>query len=61
MKINRDLMREPTIIINLSLPPRIKHGVNFSGESNDVKTFWIPAFAGMTVLDVAISLTSLFL
>jgi len=32
------------IIINLSLPRR--------RESSDVKRFWIPAFAGMTFLEV---------
>jgi hypothetical protein len=40
-------IREPLIIINLSLPRR--------RESSDVKGFWIPAFAGMTFLEVAIS------
>jgi len=34
------------IIINLSLPRR--------RESSDVKSFWIPAFAGMTFLEVAL-------
>ena len=42
------LIREPLIIINLSLPRR--------RESSDVKSFWIPAFAGMTFLEVAISI-----
>jgi hypothetical protein len=40
--------REPLIIINLSLPRR--------RESSDVKSFWIPAFAGMTFLEVAFKL-----
>ena len=40
------LLREPLIIINLSLPHR--------RESCDVKSFWIPAFAGMTFLEVAL-------
>ena len=39
--------REPLIIINLSLPLR--------RESSDVKSFWIPAFAGMTFLELAVS------
>ena len=26
------------------------------GESSDVKSFWIPAFAGMTFLEVALKL-----
>jgi len=39
-------LREPLIIINLSLPRR--------RESSDVKSFWIPAFAGMTFLEVAL-------
>jgi hypothetical protein len=38
-------LREPLIIINLSLPRK--------RESSDVKHFWIPAFAGMTFLEVA--------
>jgi len=37
-------IREPLIIIDLSLPRR--------RESSDVKGFWIPAFAGMTFLEV---------
>ena len=41
-------MRELLIIINLSLPRR--------RESSDVKSFWIPAFAGMTFLEVAMNL-----
>ena len=40
-------LREPLIIINLSLPRR--------RESSDVKSFWIPAFAGMTFLEVALN------
>jgi len=43
-----DDIREPLIIINLSLPRR--------RESSDFKSFWIPAFAGMTLLEAAISL-----
>jgi hypothetical protein len=39
-------LREPLIIINLSLPRR--------RESSDVKSFWIPAFAEMTFLEVAL-------
>jgi len=42
-------LREPLIIINLSLPRR--------PESSDIKGFWIPAFAGMTFLEVALSIT----
>jgi hypothetical protein len=42
-------LREPLIIINLSLQRR--------RESSDLKSFWIPAFAGMTFLEVALSLT----
>jgi hypothetical protein len=37
------MYREPLIIINSSLPRR--------RESSDVKIFWIPAFAGMTLLE----------
>jgi len=40
-------LREPLIMINLSLPRR--------RESSDVKNFWIPAFAGMTFLEVALN------
>jgi len=40
------ILREPLIIINLSLPRR--------PESSDIKGFWIPAFAGMTFLEVAL-------
>jgi len=40
------ILREPLIIINLSLPRR--------RESSDVKGFWISAFAGMTFLEVAL-------
>ena len=36
------------MIINLSLPRR--------RESSNVKSFWIPAFAGMTFLEVALNL-----
>jgi hypothetical protein len=39
-------VREPRIIINSSLPQK--------QESSDVKNFWIPAFAGMTFLEVAV-------
>ena len=39
-------LREPLIIINLLLLQM--------GESSDVKSFWIPAFAGMTFLEVAL-------
>ena len=42
---NMEQFREPLIIINLLLPQM--------GESSDVKSFWIPAFAGMTFLEVA--------
>jgi hypothetical protein len=42
-----NLLREPLIIINLSLPRR--------PESSDIKGFWIPAFAGMTFLEVALN------
>ena len=45
-------LREPLIIINLLLPQM--------GESSDVKSFWIPAFAGMTFLEVALSMFSYF-
>ena len=45
--INLDY-REPLIIPNLSLPRR--------RESSNVKTLWIPAFAGMTFLEVAYSI-----
>ena len=38
--------REPVIIPNLSLPRR--------RESSNVKSLWIPAFAGMTFLEVAL-------
>ncbi len=41
-------IREPLIIINLFLLQM--------RESNDVKSLWIPAFAGMTFLEVAIRL-----
>jgi hypothetical protein len=41
-------LRDPLIIINLSLPRR--------RESSDVKGFWIPVFTGMTFLEVALSL-----
>ena len=39
-------IREPLIIINLSLPRR--------RESRDVKGFWIPVFTGRTFLEVPI-------
>jgi len=39
-------LREPLIISNLSLPRR--------RESSNVKSLWIPAFAGMTFLEVAL-------
>jgi len=38
-------IRKPLIITNLSLPRR--------RESSDFKRFWIPAFAGMTLLEAA--------
>ncbi len=41
------MLREPLIIINLLLPQM--------RESSDVKSFWIPAFAGMTFLEVALN------
>jgi hypothetical protein len=40
-------LREPLIIINSSLPQK--------RESSDVRNFWIPAFAGMTFLEVALN------
>ena len=40
-------IREALIIINRSL--------SHTRESSDLKTFWIPAFAGMTFLEGAIS------
>jgi hypothetical protein len=40
-------LREPLIIKDSSLPRR--------RESSDFKHFWIPAFAGMTFLEVALS------
>jgi hypothetical protein len=43
-----NVLRTPLIITNLSLPRR--------RESSIVKGFWIPAFAGMTFLEVALSL-----
>jgi hypothetical protein len=46
---NKKVLRGPLIIINLSLPRR--------RESSDVKSFWIPAFAGMTFLEVALSMS----
>jgi hypothetical protein len=39
-------LKEPLIIPNLSLPCR--------RESSNVKNLWIPAFAGMTFLEVAL-------
>jgi hypothetical protein len=39
-------LRGPLLIINLSLPSR--------RESSNLKPFWIPAFAGMTFLEVAL-------
>jgi hypothetical protein len=39
-------LREPPIVINSSLPRR--------RESRAVETFWIPAFAGMTFLEVTL-------
>jgi len=41
-----EVIREPLIIINLSLPRR--------RESSKYKRFWIPAFAVMTFLEVAL-------
>jgi hypothetical protein len=41
-------LKEPLIIINQSLLRSI--------ESSDIKSFWIPAFAGMTFLEVALIL-----
>jgi len=41
------IIREPLIILNLSLRRR--------RESSNVKNLWIPAFAGMTFLEVAIN------
>ena len=40
----------PLIISNLSLPRR--------RESSDFKSFWIPAFAGMTLLETALCLAA---
>ena len=45
--------REPLIIINLSLPRR--------RESSDFKSFWIPAFAGMTLLEAALKFKTVYL
>jgi hypothetical protein len=45
--------REPLIIPNSSLLPRIRVRGKLQQESSDLKTFWIPAFAGMTFLEVA--------
>ena len=42
------LIRQPLIVPNLSLPRR--------RESSNVKNLWIPAFAGITFLEVAINL-----
>jgi len=44
--INPEGLREPLIITNLSLPRR--------RESSNFKRFWIPAFAGMTLIEVAL-------
>jgi hypothetical protein len=43
-----DHLRDPLIIPNSSLPRR--------RESSYVKNLWIPAFAGMTFLEVALNL-----
>jgi len=40
------ILRDPLIITDSSLPRR--------RESSDFKDFWIPAFAGMTFLEVAL-------
>jgi len=45
--------REPLIIPDSSLPPRIEVRGKLRRESSYFKTFWIPAFAGMTFLEVA--------
>ena len=44
--VGKDL-RTPLIISNLSLPRRRESGI--------VRSFWIPAFAGMTFLGVALN------
>jgi len=44
-------LREPLITTNLSLPRR--------RESRDAKRFWIPAFAGMTFLEVTLNKNNL--
>jgi hypothetical protein len=49
LEVAEQFIREPLIIINLSLPRR--------PESSDIKGFWIPACAGMTFLEVAIMKT----
>jgi hypothetical protein len=49
LEVAEQFIREPLIIINLSLPRM--------PESSDIKGFWIPAFAEMTFLEVAIMKT----
>jgi hypothetical protein len=46
-------LREPLIISNSSLPSR--------RESSNLKPFWIPAFAGMTFLEVALIIKNEYL
>jgi len=41
-------LRDPLIISNLSLPRR--------RESSSVKSLWVPAFAGMKFLEVALKI-----
>ena len=58
----KEKLREPLIIPNLLLLPRIMYGVNSGGRSSNAKNLWIPAGvypvlcyrAGMTFLEVAL-------
>jgi len=57
-------LREPLIIINLSLPPRIKYGVNSGGSpvmsrTSRFRLEFIPIEigAGMTFLEAALNIT----
>jgi hypothetical protein len=45
-------LMEPLLISDSSLPHR--------RESSNVKSFWIPAFAGMTFLEVALNMFKVF-
>jgi hypothetical protein len=49
LAILNHILRQPLIIPNSSLPRR--------RESSYVESLWIPAFAGMTFLEVALNLT----